>query len=143
MEKIGFFEEGVNVRCIKRINTRESLNRIIAELGRTCGEISYIFCTDEYLHKLNAQYLHHDTYTDILTFDYSDKKMVSGDIFISMDRVKENAKLFHVKQENELIRVIVHGVLHLAGYEDLSPSQAKGTGRTGTFEFWAYSGTWH
>ena len=92
--------------------------RIIESEGFTQGDISYIFYTDEKLLELNQEYLKHDTFTDIITFDYCDGKMVSGDIFISTDRVKDNARAFEVSFENEMKRVMSHGLLHLLGYGD-------------------------
>lgn len=86
--------------------------------GYTIGEINYIFCSDDYLLKINQDYLQHDYLTDIITFDYVLGKNISGDLYISIDRVKENAKDFEVPFENELLRVMVHGVLHLMGYSD-------------------------
>ncbi len=84
-----------------------------------CGYLNFIFCSDKYLHAINVKYLNHDTYTDIITFDYtSDYNSVSGDMFISVDRVKENAKLHNVSFDHELYRVIIHGFLHLVGYDD-------------------------
>lgn len=82
------------------------------------GELNYIFCDDEYLHKINVEFLNHDTLTDIISFDYSIGKLVSGDIFISVERVKENANNFNVSFQNELHRVIIHGVLHYMKYKD-------------------------
>ena len=84
------------------------------------GEIQFIYCSDSYLLQLNRQYLQHDTFTDIITFDYSAEKTVSGDIFISIDRVSENAKKFSHSFEDELHRVMAHGVLHLMGFKDKS-----------------------
>jgi rRNA maturation RNase YbeY len=81
-------------------------------------EISYIFCSDEYLLEKNIKYLNHDTLTDIISFDYSVGKRISGDIFISIDRVKDNAKTFKTNFDNELHRVIIHGILHYCGYKD-------------------------
>ena len=85
------------------------------------GEINYIFCDDEYLHKINVDYLDHDTLTDIISFDYTVGNLIQGDIFISVDRVRENAHDFNVSFEEELKRVVVHGVLHYCGYQDKSP----------------------
>ena len=85
------------------------------------GEISYIFCSDEYLYDINLKHLKHDTLTDIITFDYCEEKIVNGDIYISIDRIKENAKLFNNSIENELHRVMIHGVMHLCGYKDKTP----------------------
>jgi rRNA maturation RNase YbeY len=88
------------------------------------GDINYIFCDDDYLHKINLQYLEHDTLTDIISFDYSLGNELHGDIFISIERVKENATDFAVDFENELKRVMVHGILHYCGYKDKSDSDA-------------------
>ncbi len=87
------------------------------------GNLSYIFCSDEYLWNMNKQYLGHDYYTDIITFDYVEDKYVSGDMFISYDRVYDNAEKFGVSRETELLRVMIHGVLHLVGYDDLTDEQ--------------------
>ena len=90
--------------------------------SKKIGEISYVFASDEYLLRLNRRYLKHDYYTDILTFDYSEGDIISGDIFISVDRVRENAGLFNVEVEKEFLRVMVHGLLHLMGYSDADES---------------------
>jgi probable rRNA maturation factor len=92
---------------------------------KTVGGINYVFVTDEELFKMNKKYLNHGTYTDIITFDYTEGKEISGDIFISVDRVKENAKKFKVKFDDELHRVMIHGVLHLCGYKDKTPKDSK------------------
>jgi len=89
------------------------------------GEINYIFCNDEYLHKLNVDFLDHDTLTDIISFDYSIGKILQGDIYISTERVEDNAIDFKVSFKEELHRVIVHGVLHYCGYKDKSDSEKK------------------
>lgn len=99
--------------------------RIVESEGFVSGQIDYIFCTDDYLLELNLQYLNHDTLTDIITFDYKDGKTVSADIFISTERVKENAEAFKVDFDTELKRVMSHGILHLTGYGDKSPDQKK------------------
>ena len=88
-------------------------------------EINYVFCDDEYLHKLNVEFLDHDTLTDIISFDYSIGKLIQGDIFISLERVVENAKDFDVSFDEELNRVIIHGVLHYCGYKDKTEEEAK------------------
>jgi rRNA maturation RNase YbeY len=88
-------------------------------------EINYVFCDDEYLHKLNVEFLKHDTLTDIISFDYSIGKIIQGDIFISVERVADNAKDFGVSFEEELLRVIIHGVLHYCGYKDKTDIDAK------------------
>lgn len=87
------------------------------------GNLSYIFCSDEYLWNMNKQYLGHDYYTDIITFDYVEDKYVSGDMFISYDRICDNAERFNVSCETELLRVMIHGVLHLVGYDDQTDEQ--------------------
>ena len=97
------------------------INRIIASEGFEEGEINYIFCDDEYLHKINMEYLNHDTLTDIISFDYSEGNFLHGDIFVSIERVKENAFEFNVSFDEELKRVLSHGVLHYCGYKDKSP----------------------
>ncbi len=88
-------------------------------------EINYVFCDDAYLHKLNVEFLNHDTLTDIISFDYSVGKLIQGDIFISVERVADNAKDFGVSFEEELHRVIIHGVLHYCGYKDKTDVDAK------------------
>lgn len=100
------------------------IESIIASEQKILGEISYIFCDDDYLHTINLQYLNHDTLTDIISFDYTEGDIISGDIFISIERVKDNAKDFNVSFEEELKRVLAHGVLHYCGYKDKSDSDA-------------------
>ena len=97
------------------------ISRIIESEGFEEGEINYIFCDDEYLHKINVEYLDHDTLTDIISFDYSVGNVLQGDIFVSVERVQDNAKDFNVSFEEELKRVLSHGVLHYCGYKDKSP----------------------
>lgn len=94
------------------------LNKVADNEGFSIGEISYVFVNDEELRSMNKKYLNHDYYTDIITFDYSEIKNLNGDIFISIDRVRENATKFNVTREEELRRVMVHGILHLMGYKD-------------------------
>ncbi|MBF8149026.1 rRNA maturation RNase YbeY [Winogradskyella sp. F6397] len=89
------------------------------------GEINYIFCSDDYLHQLNVDFLNHDTLTDIISFDYSVGKELHGDIYISVDRVKENAQEFNTSFKDEMARVIIHGILHYCGYKDKSESDEK------------------
>lgn len=96
------------------------ISNVITSEGFMEEEINYIFCDDEYLFKLNVEFLDHDTLTDIISFDYSIGKIIQGDIFISVERVKENAEDFNVEFLNELHRVMVHGVLHYCGYKDKS-----------------------
>ncbi len=93
--------------------------------GKTCGQLYYFFCTDEHLLNINKEFLNHTTYTDIITFDYSEKKTVSGEIFISIERVHENAKKFKQPFSHELMRTVIHGVFHLCGYGDKTPADKK------------------
>jgi rRNA maturation RNase YbeY len=94
------------------------LGNVITSENKKEGEINYIFCDDEYLHKINVEYLDHDTLTDIISFDYSMGNELHGDIFVSIERVKDNATDFNVAFEEELKRVLVHGILHYCGYKD-------------------------
>jgi rRNA maturation RNase YbeY len=96
----------------------EWISNVISSEDFEVGEINYIFCDDIYLHKINQEFLNHDTYTDIISFDYTLGKEVGGDIFISIERVLENAEEFNEVFENELHRVMIHGVLHFMGYKD-------------------------
>lgn len=96
----------------------EWISNVILSEGFEVGEINYIFCDDIYLHKINQEFLKHDTYTDIISFDYTLGKEVGGDIFVSIERVLENAEKFNEVFENELHRVMIHGVLHFMGYKD-------------------------
>jgi len=101
------------------------INTIIVSEDVHLGDLSYIFCSDEYLIKLNQKYLGHDTYTDIVTFNYSEEDVISGEIYISVDRVKENAVKFKEDFNKELRRVMAHGVLHLLGYNDKSKKEKE------------------
>ncbi|GIM56389.1 endoribonuclease YbeY [Capnocytophaga canimorsus] len=101
------------------------IEKIIASEEKELGELNYIFCDDNYLHQINVQYLDHDTLTDIITFDYTEEQIISGDIFISVERVADNAKDFNVDFQAELLRVMAHGVLHLCGYKDKSDAESK------------------
>ena len=101
------------------------IDKVISKDDFKVDEINYIFCDDEYLHKLNVQFLNHDTLTDIISFDNSVGKTLSGDIFISVERVKDNAKDFGNTFDEELARVIIHGVLHFMGFKDKSDEEAK------------------
>lgn len=101
------------------------IEETITQEGKTLGDISYIFCDDKYLHNINLEYLQHDTYTDIITFDYTEMDIISSDIFVSIERVKENAAQFSNSFENELHRVLIHGVLHLLGYKDKTTDEVE------------------
>jgi rRNA maturation RNase YbeY len=101
------------------------ISNIITNEGFDEGEISYIFCDDKYLHKLNVDFLNHDTFTDIISFDNSLGKQINGDIYISVERVHENATIYKTTFKNELHRVIVHGILHFCGFKDKTELDAK------------------
>lgn len=123
-EKINFFSE--NDFQIGNLDSHIFwLNKIITSEGKVAGEINFIFCNDEYLHKINLQYLNHDTLTDIISFDSSEGNELTGDIFISTERVAENAREFKVEFPEELRRVLAHGILHFCGYKDKTESQAE------------------
>ena len=102
------------------------VQHIIVSEGYTVGEVGYIFCNDSYLNNINKEFLNHDTLTDIISFDYCLGKQVNGEIYISIERVTDNAKFYQVSFENELSRVIIHGVLHFLGYSDKTPEEKKG-----------------
>lgn len=101
------------------------ITALVQSKGKKVGNIHYLFCDDEYLLDINQTFLHHDNYTDVITFDYSENEDISGDIFISIERVKENAETFQVSFQEELLRVLSHGVLHLMGYNDKTKKQEK------------------
>ncbi len=120
---INFFSEEIDFQLENEEKTSNWLQKIANKEGFIVAAINYIFCDDEYLHKINMEYLNHDTYTDIITFDNSedeDEQVLEGDIFISVDRVKENSKELKTTFEQEIHRVMVHGILHLIGYDDHS-----------------------
>ena len=99
------------------------IEKVVLEKGFEIGEINYVFCDDMYLHKLNVEFLQHDTLTDIISFDNSLGKLISGDIFISVERVNENAAYFKVSVEEEMHRVMIHGVLHYMGFKDKTEAE--------------------
>ena len=108
----------------KETHFSEWLSKVILSENKNEGEINYIFCDDEYLHKINMEYLQHDTLTDIISFDYSVGNELNGDIFISVERVADNAKDYKVSFDEELKRVLAHGVLHYCGYKDKTEEDA-------------------
>ena len=110
---------------LKRPKRIQWIKNTIEEEGKKAGDISFVFCSDDYLLEINKQYLNHDYYTDIITFDYVDDEIISGDIFVSIDRVEENADKFGVTFENELNRILIHGVLHLVGYKDKEKAEKE------------------
>jgi len=126
MPSVNFFEEDIRFDLKNKNKVKAWVKSAIAAEGCKLQELNYIFCSDAYLLQINRQYLDHDTYTDIITFDNSEKeKVIEGDIFISIDRIRENAAKFSTGETNELHRVIIHGALHLLGYKDKSSKDKK------------------
>lgn len=117
------FDNSFNLK--DRLKIKRWIKQVVENAGFRLGSVSYIFCSDEKILEVNKQYLNHDFYTDIITFDYVEKDIINGDIFISTDRVRENAQDFNVAFEEELHRVIIHGILHLLGQQDHSPKEEK------------------
>lgn len=115
---IHFQTNGTLMPNIKRRKVSEWIKKIASKYGKKCGDITYIFCSDEVILDINQKYLNHDYYTDIITFDYSEDDVISGDMFISIDTVKSNSEELKTNYGEELHRVIIHGVLHLCGIED-------------------------
>lgn len=126
MSEIRFFNESIIYTIRNKAAVRKWLANTIVKEGYLLKELNYIYCSDAYLRKMNEHYLHHHTYTDILTFDLSEnKKELAGEIYISIDSVRENAALFNVTLRDELHRVMIHGVLHLCGYKDKTPHDVQ------------------
>ncbi|MDB5062303.1 MAG: rRNA maturation factor [Mucilaginibacter sp.] len=126
MPAIQFFEEDISYKLKNKTAVRKWITETIVAEGFKLAELTYVFCSDEYLLQINQQYLDHDTYTDIITFDNSEEhSTIAGDIFISIERIKENAAKFAVTEAQELHRVIIHGALHLLGYKDKSVADKK------------------
>lgn len=121
---INYFFENTEA-IILPTNTSSWIENLILEEGKKLGEITYVFCDDAYLLKVNQEYLQHDYYTDIITFDYVKGKTISGDIFVSLQRISDNASTLSNSFEKELQRVIAHGVLHLCGYKDKTEEEEK------------------
>ena len=122
---IHFFSEEIPYTLKEKLNRKRWLTKIATNAGFKIKELNYVFCSDEYLYQMNRDYLKHDTYTDIITFDNSEKKDdIEGDIFISIDRVRENAKTLAQEVETEMNRVLAHGLLHLMGYKDKTQKEA-------------------
>lgn len=116
---IHFFTEDLSYTLKKKTMLKAWIKSVIEEEGYALKELNFILCSDEYLLRINQQYLNHDTYTDVITFDNSEElKMIVGDIFISLERIQENAREFKHTVADELCRVMVHGTLHLLGYKD-------------------------
>jgi probable rRNA maturation factor len=125
MGSIRFFSEDIPFKMKQQRAVASWIKQVAHQEGRETGDLNFIFCSDNYLLNINTTYLQHDTYTDIITFDYSEGETIEGDIYISIDRIKENAQSLEVAFEKELHRVIIHGVLHLLGYQDKSEEQKQ------------------
>lgn len=117
--------EGVKMPIIKKRDTTEWIKKVAASYGKRLGDIAYIFCSDEKILEVNRQYLQHDYYTDIITFDYCQGDRISGDLFISIETVQTNSEQFHTSYEEELNRTIIHGILHLCGINDKGPGERE------------------
>lgn len=119
---IVFFNEDIDFKFQGKNKFKAWLKKIADREGFSINNLNYIFCSDEYLHKINLEYLDHDTYTDIITFDNSeDESIIEGDIFVSIERIRENSQILNTVFEEEVKRVIVHGLLHLCEYDDHTP----------------------
>ena len=122
---ITYHNDEVSFPALKKRETSKWIKEVIASFEKKAGDIAYIFCSDEEILEINNQYLQHDYYTDIITFDYTEGDLVSGDIFISLDTVQSNSEKFATSFDDELNRIIVHGVLHLCGINDKSPEERE------------------
>jgi rRNA maturation RNase YbeY len=120
---IAFRNEDSRFSLDEKLAAKDKIRRLAREENKRTGELCFVFCSDEYLLELNRHYLNHDYYTDVITFDYGTGNLIAGDIFVSIDRVKENAGNFNVPFNHELSRVIYHAILHLCGYGDKTPAE--------------------
>lgn len=118
---IQYIAEGVELPTLSKEKITQWIKEIASVYGKKTGDIAYIFCSDKRILEVNNQYLHHDYFTDIITFDYSEGSIISGDIFISIETVESNAGEFKVSFEEELRRIMIHGILHLCGQGDKTP----------------------
>lgn len=123
---ISFFKENVRFDFNGKSILKKWIKAVTEQYGKQVGELNYIFCSDEYLLDINNEYLQHNYYTDIITFDQAeDEDKIEGEIYISIDRIKDNCKTNAVTFENELLRVMIHGVLHLIGFNDKTDAESK------------------
>lgn len=120
-----FFTEDREYRLIKKSEVRGWLQQAADDHNRRIREVNYIFCSDHHLHQINKRFLRHDTYTDIITFDYSEDDLIRSDVYISVDRARDNAKTYAVSMQDEVHRLLIHGLLHLLGYADKTPSEQE------------------
>ena len=122
---IAYYAEEVKLPAIKKKAVGDWIRKVASLYGKRTGDISYIFCSDEKILEVNKQYLQHDYYTDIITFDYTEGTKISGDLFISLDTVKSNSENFGTDYTEELHRIIIHGILHLCGINDKGPGERE------------------
>lgn len=122
---INFFFEDIDEFDIKKTDIEKNIEKLVINENRILGDVNYILCSDNYLLNINREYLNHDYFTDVISFDYCEDNVISGDIFISVDTVSDNAKEYDATFENELERVMIHGVLHFVGYNDKTESDQK------------------
>lgn len=122
---IGFYAEDIDMPKLKKPALKAWIKAVTEKEGCKLGNLNYIFCSDKRILEVNNQFLQHDYYTDIITFDYTEGKKISGDMYISLDTVRTNAELFHAEYDQELHRVIIHGVLHLCGINDKGPGERE------------------
>lgn len=126
MPAVHFFQEDINYPVKQKLKVKQWIKDTIAAEDSKLGILNFIICSDAYLLTINQQYLNHDTYTDIITFDNSDLEgVINGDIFISAERIAENAKRYEVTAATEMHRILIHGTLHLLGYKDKTPAHKK------------------
>jgi rRNA maturation RNase YbeY len=122
---VSFQNQEIQFKLSNKIKIKSWIKKIVELEKKKLGNVNFVFTSDEELLKTNIEFLNHDTYTDIITFDYCEGKLINGDIIISVERVKENSKKFKVEFDSEIKRVIIHGVLHLCGYKDKSKKDAE------------------
>ena len=122
---IAYYAEEVKLPAIKKKAVGNWIRKVASLYGKRTGDISYIFCSDEKILEVNKQYLQHDYYTDIISFDYTEGTKISGDLFISLDTVKSNSENFGTDYTEELHRIIIHGILHLCGINDKGPGERE------------------
>ncbi len=122
---ISYNTENVSMPKIKKRETTAWIRRVAATYGKRVGEVGYLFCDDEHILSVNREFLQHDYYTDIITFDYCEGDVLNGDLVISLDTVRTNAELFKKDYDEELHRVIIHGILHLCGINDKGPGERE------------------
>lgn len=120
-----YHTEGVKLPNIKKRDVTSWIKSVAESYGKKTGDISFIFCADNKILEINKLYLQHDYYTDIITFDYTEGNIISGDVFISLDTVKSNSEKFDTSYDKELLRIIIHGILHLCGINDKEPGERE------------------